>query len=223
MDLFSLALIVSVFSATCIGAVISGESTTGTAAYCQIGTYRFSNGEIVDIARSEGDTFRWRKFDGTTGVLHKKEDGSWTSTLGWTDRPDGHTASFARCANGEIQFDGKKAHRIAFDATDTLFEGRSGAKLAGRLVLPKGNEQIPIVVLVHGAERDSARESTVYAHPQLQFRILLKCAAYFQRAFGWRFGIIIENERDAVACGDCEQAPRGFRGLEFIRASDNLV
>jgi uncharacterized protein len=158
MDLFSLALIVSVFSATCIGAVISGESTTGTAAYCQIGTYRFSNGEIVDIARSEGDTFRWRKFDGTTGVLHKKEDGSWTSTLGWTDRPDGHTASFARCANVEIQFDGKKAHRIAFDATDTLFEGRSGAKLAGRLVLPKGNEQIPIVVLVHGAERDSARE-----------------------------------------------------------------
>jgi uncharacterized protein len=158
MDLFSLALIVSVFSATCIGAVISGESTTGTAAYCQIGTYRFSNGEIVDIARSEGDTFRWRKFDGTTGVLHKKEDGSWTSTLGWTDRPDGHTASFARCANGEIQFDGKKAHRIAFDATDTLFEGRSGTKLAGRLVLPKGNERIPILVLVHGAEREEAQQ-----------------------------------------------------------------
>jgi uncharacterized protein len=42
--------------------------------------------------------------------------------------------------------------------TEALFEGRSGAKLSGRLVLPKGNEQIPIVVLVHGAERDSARE-----------------------------------------------------------------
>src|SRR5262245_22713966 len=159
IDLFSLALIVSVFSATCIGAVIAGESRTGTAAHCQIGTYRFSDGEIVDIAPSEGDMFRWRKLDGSTGVFHKKEEDFWTSTLGWTNRPDGHTASFTRCATGEIEFDGKKAHRIAFDVTDTLFEGRSGTKLAGRLVLPKGNERIPIVVLVHGAERDSARET----------------------------------------------------------------
>jgi uncharacterized protein len=97
--------------------------------------------------------------DGTTGVFHKKDDDFWTSTLGWTNRPDGHTASFTHSASGEIEFDGKKALRIAFDVTDTLFEGRSGTKLAGRLVLPKGNERIPIVVLVHGAERDSARET----------------------------------------------------------------
>src|SRR5262245_65361174 len=70
---------------------------------------------------------------------------------------------------------------------------------------------------------DPTDRSTVYAHPQLQFRILLKCAAYFQRAFCRRFGIIIENERDAVAWLACEQSPRGFRGLEFIRASANLV
>src|SRR6266508_4016605 len=105
---FSPGLVVCILSAACIGA--------GTADDCQIGAYRFPDGEIVDIARSEGNTFRWRKFDGTTGVLHKKQDGSWTSTLGWTDRPDGHTASFTRCATGEIQFDGKKAHRIRFDA-----------------------------------------------------------------------------------------------------------
>jgi pimeloyl-ACP methyl ester carboxylesterase len=159
IDLFSLALIVSVFSATCIGAVIADEPGTGTAANCQIGAYRFSDGEIVDIARSEGDTFRWRKLDGTTGVFHKKDEGFWTSTLGWTNRPDGHTVVFTRCASGEIEFDGNEAHRIVFDVTDTLFEGRSGTKLAGRLVLPKGNERIPIVVLVHGAERDSARET----------------------------------------------------------------
>jgi uncharacterized protein len=152
-------LLVCALSAAYIGAAIGEQSETGTADGCQIGTYRFPDGEIIDIARSEGDMFRWRKFDGTTGVLHKKQDGSWTSTLGWTDRPDEHMASFARCASGEIEFDGKKAHRIPFDVTDTLFEGRGGNKLAGRLVLPKGDNPVPIVVLVHGAERDSARES----------------------------------------------------------------
>ncbi len=113
-------LIVCALSAAFIGAAIADESESGTAGDCQIGAYRFSDGEIVDIARSEGDTFRWRKFDGTTGVLHKKFDGSWTSTLGWTDRADGRTASFTRCATGEIEFDGKKAHRIPFDVTDTV-------------------------------------------------------------------------------------------------------
>jgi len=152
-------LIVCVVSAVCIGAVIAGESKSAGPEDCQIGTYRFSDGAIVDIARFEGDTFRWRKFDGTTGVLHKKGDGSWTSTLGWTDHPDGHTASFTHCATGEIEFDGKKADRIPFDTTDTMFQGRGGIKLAGRLVLPKTNDPVPIVVLVHGAERDSARDS----------------------------------------------------------------
>ena len=152
-------LIVCVVSAVCIGAVIAGESKSAGPEDCQIGTYRFSDGAIVDIARFEGDTFRWRKFDGTTGVLHKKGDDSWTSTLGWTDHPDGHTASFTHCATGEIEFDGKKADRIPFDVTDTVFEGHGGLKLAGRLVLPKTNDPVPIVVLVHGAERDSARDS----------------------------------------------------------------
>jgi len=159
IHLMSRRLIVCVLSAVCIGAVIASESKNGGPDDCQIGTYRFSDGAIVDIARSEGDTFRWRKFDGTTGVLHKKGDGSWTSTLGWTDYPDGHNASFTHCAAGELEFDGKKADRIPFDTTDTMFEGRGGIKLAGRLVLPKTNDPIPIVILVHGAERDSARDS----------------------------------------------------------------
>jgi uncharacterized protein len=131
----------------------------GLADDCPIGAYRFADGEIVDIARSEGDTFRWRKFDGTTGALHKNENALWTSTLGWTGRPDGHVISFVHCASGEIEFDGKKASRIPFDVTDTVFEGRGGIKLAGRLVLPKGNAPVPIVVLIHGAEHDSARDT----------------------------------------------------------------
>jgi uncharacterized protein len=158
-QLFSFGVIVRALLLASIGAAIADESKSARPDDCQIGTYRFSDGEIVDIARSEGDTFRWRKFDSTTGVLHKQHDGSWTSTLGWTDHPDGHTASFTHCATGKIEFDGKKAHRIPFDVTDTVFEGRGGTKLAGRLVLPKGENPVPIVVLVHGAERDSARES----------------------------------------------------------------
>src|SRR5262249_17685308 len=156
---FSLELIVCNVLAVCIGTALAGNVEPSAGDHCQIGAYRFPNGEIVDIARSEGNTLRWRKFDGSTGVLHEKEDRLWTSTLGWTDRPDGRAVSFSGCANGEIEFDGKKACRIPFDVTDTVFEGRGGVKLAGRLVLPKGNERIPIVVLVHGAERESARES----------------------------------------------------------------
>src|SRR4029078_6922582 len=104
IHLMSWRLIVCVLSAVCIGALIAGESKTAGPDDCQTGTYRFSDGGIVDIARSEGDTFRWRSFDGTNGVLHKKRDGSWTSTLGWTDHPDGHTASFTHCAASELEF-----------------------------------------------------------------------------------------------------------------------
>ena len=34
----------------------------------------------------------------------------------------------------------------------------AGVSLAGRLVMPKGSSRVPIVVLVHGSERDSARD-----------------------------------------------------------------
>src|SRR4029077_14081045 len=55
---------------------------------------------------------------------------------------------------------------------------------------------------------DPTHGSTVYAHSQLKFRMLLESAAYFQRAFSWRFRAIIKNQRDAVARRDCDQAPR---------------
>jgi pimeloyl-ACP methyl ester carboxylesterase len=155
----SRGLIICGLTAGFLVAVLTGCSESGAGDNCQIGTYRFSNREIVDIPRSGGNTLRWRKFDGTTGVLHKEQDDSWTSTLGWTNRPDGHRASFSRCATREIEFDGKKAHQIHFDVTDTVFEGRGAVKLAGRLVMPKGNDPVSIAVLVHGAERESARET----------------------------------------------------------------
>ena len=53
--------------------------------------------------------------------------------------------------------------------------------------------------------------------------MLLERAAYFQGAFNRIFWAMIKHQRDAVACRDFNQAPRRFRGLEFIRTSDNLV
>jgi uncharacterized protein len=148
-----------VFSALCVRPVSQANAESKLLDSCYVGAYRLADGSVVDIARSEADTLRWRKFDGTTGALHKKENGSWRSTFGWTDRPDGHTVSFSDCGISEIEFDGQEARRIPFDVNDTLFEGRGGVKLAGRLVLPEGKDPVPIMVLVHGAERESARES----------------------------------------------------------------
>src|SRR5262245_52290057 len=74
-----------------------------------------------------------------------------------------------------------------------------------------------------GCVDDSTDRSTVYAHSQLKFWMLLECAADLQCAFRWRFRTIIKDQRDAVACRDCDQAPRLFRSLVLIRASDDLV
>jgi len=124
---------------------------------CRIGTYHLQDGSDVDIVATDGLHLRWRRKDGTTGVLTEASDGSWTSTLGWTERSDGKRVSFSDCAKGEITFDGVKGKRIAFDVTETKFQG-AGVSLAGRLVMPKGSSRVPIVVLVHGSERDSARD-----------------------------------------------------------------
>lgn len=59
---------------------------------------------------------------------------------------------------GEIHFNGLAGHRIDFEVHETVFHS-GDADLAGRLILPKGHGRVPIVVLVHGAEHTSARDS----------------------------------------------------------------
>jgi len=147
------------FAMVVILAVVLGRSpaaTAGSAGDCHIAAYRLNDGSVVDIGPSEGPELRWRRFDGTTGALRATAGGSWTSSLGWTDRPDGKTVAFSDCAAGQIQFDQRPGKRVEFDVTETVFSGR-GVKLAGRLVLPRGNARVPIVVLVHGSESTSAR------------------------------------------------------------------
>jgi pimeloyl-ACP methyl ester carboxylesterase len=137
----------------CQAAANASEKT----ADCRIGIYRLSDGSDVDIGPSDEGRLRWRRKDGTSGKLSRNLDGSWSSTLGWTGRPDGKRVSFSECDSGEIRFDGLKGQRIAFDIEETHFQSQ-GSELAGRLVMPQGTGAVPIVALVHGSEQFSARD-----------------------------------------------------------------
>jgi pimeloyl-ACP methyl ester carboxylesterase len=150
----TVAVVATAMFALAAESAVASDDLTGD---CLIGTYQLQDGTDVDIGATEGPHLRWRRRDGMTGELTKESDGSWTSTLGWTKRPDGKRVSFSDCARGEISFDDVKGKRIAFDVTDTKFQG-AGVSLAGRLVMPKGSSRVPIVVLIHGSEHDSARD-----------------------------------------------------------------
>lgn len=132
----------------------AAESTVSNAC---VGTYRMSDGRDVDIAVSDDTHYRWRMKDGTSGKLTRDSGDAWSSKLGWTEHDDGHRVVFSDCAGGRIKFDQVAAQRLHFDVHETRFDV-SGATLAGRLVLPPGQGKVPIVVLVHGAEHDSARD-----------------------------------------------------------------
>jgi uncharacterized protein len=121
---------------------------------CHVGAYLLSDGGIVDIAPNDA-ALRWRRFDGTTGALSKTASGVWTSTTGWTDRADGKSVSFSECDKGSIEFDGVRGKRIDFEQRETTFHSH-GTALAGRLLMPSGGSKVPVVVLVHGSEQDSA-------------------------------------------------------------------
>ncbi len=140
-------------SAGKVGAAAADDGRTD----CYVGTYRFAAGPDVDIGRSSEDKLRWRRQDGTSGELTHTGDGSWSSTLGWTGKLDGIRAIFPSCGSDGIRFDGKQGTRVAFDVTETRFAVED-AELAGRLVMPKGTARVPIVVLIHGSEHDSARD-----------------------------------------------------------------
>lgn len=125
---------------------------------CHVGSYRLDDGRTVDIAPSDGDTLRWRMFTGETGQLHPQKDGSWGSTYGWTDRPDGKVVLFSSCSEGGITFEKEPGRHIEFDLHNATFDS-GGVKLVGRLIMPKSGEKVPVVVLVHGSEQDSALDT----------------------------------------------------------------
>jgi hypothetical protein len=124
------------------------------ALNCYLGSYRLADGSLVDVA-PDGEMLRWVRFDGAAGMLHKAEDGTWKSTLGWTDRADGTTVSFPNCSASLIEFGGISGKRAVFDVKPATFESHD-TKLVGRLILPKGKGRVPIVVFLHGSEQSSS-------------------------------------------------------------------
>jgi uncharacterized protein len=151
-------------AAACAAILLPALAYAAPVGDCHAGTYQLTNSSVVYLASSAGDAFFWLKFDGTAGVLHKTQEGGWSGTFGWTGRPDGKAASFPPCAAGKIEFNGLTGRRVDFDVTDTRFHSRD-VDLAGRLVLPKGRKQVPVVVLLHGAEHNSAIDT--YEFPWL--------------------------------------------------------
>lgn len=123
---------------------------------CSVGIYQLADGSKLDVGTSNDGHLRWRKQDGTTGLLTRGGNGVWTSTLGWTKRPDGKHVSFD-CAKDTVNFAGVAGKQIPLQVTNVTFAG-AGVKLAGRLVMPEGHARVPIVVLVHGSEHESALE-----------------------------------------------------------------
>lgn len=134
----------------------TGPARAAETSECHVGSYRLADGRIVDIAPLEGDRLRWRTFDGAVGELKPLPGGGWQSLYGWTGRPDGIAVDPGACGDDRISFAGSDARRLSFDVTEGDFTGRDGVTLKGRLVMPRGKGKVPVVVLVHGAERDAA-------------------------------------------------------------------
>jgi uncharacterized protein len=150
------------YLAGCCGMILAVVLASAQLAYgrtainCHVGSYRLANGSFVDISPTDPDTdLRWRLFDGETGALHRRPNGEWISTYGWTNHKDGRIVRFSSCALGKIDFNGFAGKRIPFDITNVTFKSH-GTALAGRLVMPLGKEKVPVVVLIHGSEQDSA-------------------------------------------------------------------
>lgn len=135
-------------------------SANGPAAQCAPAYFQLEDGSGVDIAPSTEGHLRWRRLDGTSGLLSQQSDGKWSSTLGWTERDDGKIVDLTDCGRGVIRFAGVTGHRLNFETTEAPFTS-GDVQLAGRLILPPGRGTVPIIVLVHGSEDGSARRNYV--------------------------------------------------------------
>lgn len=134
----------------------NAPATADPAFACHVGLYRRDDGLLIDIAPVTGPGARWRTLDGQTARLIPRPDGGWKNTQGWTERVQGPQVSLGTCGEGRLTFDGREARRVEQAAVETMFAGKDGVMLKGRLILPPGDGPAPIMVEVHGSERTSA-------------------------------------------------------------------
>jgi uncharacterized protein len=172
-----------------------------------------ANGTSLDIAPGAPGQLRWRHLDGRTGALTPQENGRWTSTLGWTDRPDGHSVTISECARGEIRFDDVAGKRVPLIQVETRFQG-SGVTLTGRLTLPPGKARVPIVILIHGSEHSSALDN--YALQRQFASAGIGVFAYDKRGTGASSGRYTQNYLTLAA--DAVLAMREARRIAGKRA-----
>ena len=122
---------------------------------CNVGAYELTDHRIIDISPSDEGQLRWRDLDGSTGSLKPVKSG-WQSFHGWTDRPD-RPVTFGPCGQGRITIGRTSGEQIPLQTIETTFSSHK-ATLAGRLVMPPGAKRVPIVILLHGSEHDSAKD-----------------------------------------------------------------
>ena len=204
--------------AAACAAVAFFAASANAAPDCHVGLYAMADGSTLDIALSSEDQLRWRRPDGSSGAFALAGAQAGASRLGWTDRPDGHVVKPGDCDS--VSFDGAAGKRVPLVVRDVRFQS-DGVELVGRLVLPPGDARVPVVVLLHGSEHDSALD-----FESLQRRLPSQgvgAFVYDKRGTGASGGQYTQDfeqlARDAVAAlaqarklgGDCV-ARIGFEG-----------
>jgi dienelactone hydrolase len=129
---------------------------------CRTGLYLNAAGDALALTPMTAGGYRWRMLDGRSGALNEQPDGSWQSTLGWTEDDDGFAIELGDCNANELRFgpDGALVvyTRAPLEVTETTFE-HDGLTFSGRLIMPGGAETAPLVVHTHGSESWSAVRS----------------------------------------------------------------
>jgi dienelactone hydrolase len=138
-----------------LAASSANAASPAPAPSCHVGLYAMADGSSLDLASSVEGRLRWRRPDGTSGVFDLAGAHAGESRLGWTPRPDGHVVKPGDC--DRLEFDGVAGRRVPLAVRELRFES-DGVQLSGRLVMPPGTGRVPVVVLLHGSEHDSARE-----------------------------------------------------------------
>ena len=144
------------------------QPTPDARMACYYGAYDLSDGRFVVITPSGGvQNLRFVLMDGTTGKLRPTKASSqdipqkFSAGPGWEgEAPIRATVTFSKCSDEKLDMTVDDSAPVTgtkrtFDITEKTFDSH-GLKLAGRLVMPRLEGAIPVAVLVHGSERDSA-------------------------------------------------------------------